>query len=509
MRKSYFSSLAVVSAIFLSSYCLGAENSVNRWLVKFKTEKTALKEASSPSQVIHALQNQLDGNLGLLNSRVTSDLQATKLWVANSIAVTASSEKIKEISSLPNVESVTPVRFHNWLSDTRAEDVKDVSRGPVWGVAKIRAPEVWDKYKIDGSGIVVGHLDSGVDTHHPLLAGKVISFKDFTANPSSELSDENGHGTHTAGTICATGGVGVAPGAKLIVGKIFDQHGSASDELVLKAMQWIMDPDGNPETNDFPKLVSNSWGDKPLDETHPEAKALYEAVQSWVALGIIPIFSAGNDGPSGHVGRPACFPNTWAVAATTNSDGLSFFSSIGPSTWNGATYTKPDVAAPGSKVVSCKANSTGLVSMDGTSMACPHVSGLVALMLQANPKLTVNEIREKGEATVVDLGATGKDNKFGSGRIDCFACISTIVPQTPPQNLLEGYKMALETENSLTSGSPVSPLAAPMASYLMEKARSFDEGEFSFLKNIYSNDASVKGILNQMSVVRKFDMLQK
>ncbi|MFZ2958205.1 MAG: S8 family serine peptidase [Candidatus Ozemobacteraceae bacterium] len=510
MRRPYFSSLVAFSAILLSSCCWGSESPTNRWIVKFRTEQSAVKASSSPAQVIHGMQNELANNLGMISSKVSPLVQTERLWAASSIAVTASPEQIKELSACPNVECVYPVQYRKWFNDVPSQTALSSTRSVQWGVEKIRASEVWDKYKVDGSGVVVGHIDSGIDAHHPLLAGKILMFKDFTANHSSELTDEAGHGTHTAGTICGAGGVGVAPGAKLIVAKIFDAHGGANDEVVLKSMQWIMDPDGNPDTNDFPRVISNSWGDKPEDETATDARALFQAVQSWVALGIIPVFSAGNDGPSGHVGRPACFPNAWAVGSTNSSDAISFFSSIGPSSWNGISYTKPDVSAPGSKVVSCKAGSTGLVAKDGTSMACPHVAGLVALMLQANPKLTVNEIREKAEATSKDLGNPGKDNKFGTGRVDSFACISSIAPQTPLSNLVEGYKMALETEMALTGGlTSVSPLASPMADYLFEKARSLDEGEFSSFKNAYSNDNRVKDLLNQMTSVRMFDSLQK
>ncbi|MBF0501346.1 MAG: S8 family serine peptidase [Candidatus Riflebacteria bacterium] len=510
MRRSSYSGLAALAAVFIAVCCWGSENPAGRWIVKFKTEKSAANHPSSPTQVIQGLQLELATNLATMRSQGSTLKQPEPLWVANAVAITASAEEIKKLATLPNIECVYPVRYRRWLNEDHAQDVSATANTVQWSIKKVRAPEVWDKFKIDGSGVVVGHIDSGVDTHHPLLAGKVLAFKDFTPHPSTQLTDEEGHGTHTAGTICGLGGVGIAPGAKLIVGKVFDADGSADDETVLRAMQWIMDPDGNPATNDFPRVVSNSWGDTPEDETATDARVLNQAVQNWVAMGMIPVFSAGNDGPSGHVGRPACFPSAWAVGATDSSDRLSSFSSIGPSRWNGVSYVKPDVSAPGSGVISCKAGSTGLVSMDGTSMACPHAAGLVALMLQANPKLTFDEVRKKAEATVIDLGNPGKDNKFGSGRIDCFACLSAIAPQTPLANLVEGYKAALETEAALTGGiGPVSPLAAPMAHYLVEKAGSLDEGEFSALRNRYSGDIRVKDLLNQMTATRNFDSLHK
>ncbi|MBF0543124.1 MAG: S8 family serine peptidase [Candidatus Riflebacteria bacterium] len=495
---------SVVLVMVFSSFCWGSQDLTNRWIVKFKTiESIPTTKVGNPTEVINYLKQQLSNNLEVGKS--TLNLQnSEKFWAANAIAVTATPEEVKQIKQLANVESVKPVQYRKWIFDSKDSatlraDTTDVQ----WSISKVRAPEVWNKLKIDGSGIVVGHIDTGIDAKHPLLAGKVILFKDFLATQTEPYDDE-GHGTHTAGTICGLNGVGVAPGAKLIVAKVFDSGGSGNDENILKAMQWMMDPDGDPKTNDFPKIVSNSWGGG------PEETAFFEITKNWEALGILPVFAAGNDGPSGKVGTPGCYKQCWAVAATTKSDALAYFSSVGPSTVNGETYVKPDIAAPGQGVISCKANSGGaLCSESGTSMACPHVAGLAALMLQANPNLTTAQIRDIAESTAIDLGDKGKDNKFGSGRYDAFVCLSKVTAATPAENNFSGYKAVLEAEKAFLSGnSAISPLAAPSVYYLIEKARSLDEGEFSSLRNEFSGDPSVTQVLKQAASARMFEKLQ-
>ncbi|MBF0406775.1 MAG: S8 family serine peptidase [Candidatus Riflebacteria bacterium] len=499
MRSFGRFALVLTAVAFISSVSWGSDSVSNRWIVKFRAKSTISKvKFGKPSQIISYLQSELAENIEKTGNR---DLfrNTSPLWISNAIAITSNPDEIKRISSMENVESVFPVEYRKWISDEPV--TKKSIREVQWGVAKVRANEVWQKFSVDGSGVVVGHLDTGVDGKHPALAGKILKFKDFISS-STEPIDENGHGSHTAGTICGSEGVGVAPGARLVSARIFDNFGGGTEEGILKAMQWVMDPDENPETNDFPRLVSNSWG----GDT-PNKKLFYDAVQSWVALGMLPVFSAGNSGPKGKVGVPGAFPNTWAIGSTTDKDTLSRFSSIGPSTWEGVTYTKPDVTAPGSEIYSCDMN--GKYSYkSGTSMACPHVSGLVAMMLQVNPALTISEIREIVESTVIDIGEKGKDIKFGSGRIDAFACIEKILPQTPVENVVQGYKMSLEIESWLNKDSRVSPLAGPMANYLIERIRLIDDSEFAVLKNLYFNDEAVSEVFKQINSARKFNSLQ-
>ena len=189
-------------------------------------------------------------------------------------------------------------------------------------------------------------------------------------------------------------------------------------------MNWVTDPDGDAETNDAPQLVSNSWGGK--QGSMESEKSMWNLVKTWRSLNIVPVFAAGNSGPwPKTVGTPGGYPHSYAVGATNGSDKAAYFSSRGPIKWEDVTYTKPDISAPGVGVLSAKPGG-GYQKMSGTSMACPHVAGLVALMLQANPSLSVKQVEELLNSSAVDLGKDGLDNTYGHGRADIKTTIDTI-----------------------------------------------------------------------------------
>ncbi|MBT3524815.1 MAG: S8 family serine peptidase [Bdellovibrionales bacterium] len=267
----------------------------------------------------------------------------------------------------------------------------------------------------------MGILDSGIDLEHPDLANKVIATQDLITNyPPNESNDGHGHGTHCAGTIvggAASGqAIGVAPGAQLIVGKIVDDGGSSEFAAILRGMQWIADPDGDPATPDHPHLISNSWG------VH-SGLGLLEAVNSWLVLGITPIFAAGNRGSNpGTVWAPAQFPDLLAVGAVNSLDQIARFSSRGPVIHLGESYIKPDITAAGVDVLSSSLGG-GYLHRSGTSMAAPHVAGVVALMMAANPHLTPFEILTIVRRSAIDLGVKGVDNSYGAGRVDAFDAV--------------------------------------------------------------------------------------
>ncbi|MEW6711488.1 MAG: S8 family serine peptidase [Candidatus Riflebacteria bacterium] len=473
--KKFCSIFCLLMAFALCINAAWAGNT-DRYIVKFKETKAI---SGDHQRVVSAKQQQLEENLAALKKVVKTykNLNVNKLWIINSAVVSADSADLAKIKTMPQVERVTRSEYKIWID-------KDIDKKPVkadkaqiqWNVTRMRAPEVWEKYKIDGAGVVVGHLDTGIFAEHPALAGKVLKFKDFTPEAKEQAFDGQGHGTHTAGTIVGGEGVGVAPAARLIVARVFDTKGGTTTEILLAAMQWVVDPDGNPETNDGPRLVSNSWGSD--DSTD---KSFWDIVKAWVDLDITPVFAAGNNGwMGGKVGTPAAFPHSWAVAATTNTDGLAYFSSQGPVAWDGVTLMKPDVAAPGNGIVSCSHNG-GMVSNSGTSMACPGVAGVVALMYQADPSLTIEQIRLIGEETAKDLGTPGKDQKFGAGLIDAYKAVEKVMQNAELISSYQAYEAALQAEVALVGARAVSPLAAPLAVSIIERTASLDNGQFNAL----------------------------
>ena len=355
----------------------------------------------------------------------------TQLWAANAVALTLTPEESVTVGQHPLVESVAPVEVRQWLEPEPA-----VASAPmtVWGVPRTRAPEVWLKYKIDGSGVVVGHIDSGAFASHSALQGQIAAFRDFTSTAPVALAyDDNGHGTHTAGMIAGkTDGIGMAPGATLLVARVLDAQGFGDTEAIFSAMQWMLDPDGNPESDDAPRVVNNSWGSSSTTD-----RTFWKMVQTWVDADIVPVFAAGNNGyANGKVGVPAAFPHAFAVGAIDRNDAWAWFSSLGPATWDGKTIVKPDVAAPGAQIVSASKDG-GLVKNSGTSMAAPHATGFVALLLQANPALTVAQVMEIARSTATDLGDKGPDNSFGHGSIDAMKAVEKAMATASPARRLQ------------------------------------------------------------------------
>ncbi len=369
-------------------------------------------------------------------SSTAPSAQAQELWIANSVCVDATPEMIRVLAGRRDVERVyRDIRVQaippSELRGHGAQKAEALGNSN-WGLEKIRAPEAWDTYGFRGEGIVVGHIDTGVDGSHPALAGRVIKFKDFV-NSRTRPYDDEGHGTHTAGSICASGsGLGVAPGARLIVAKALDSDGSGELSKLLEAMQWMLDPDGDPSTNDRPVCVSNSWGiDRSvMKRLGAEETFFWDAVQAWRDANIIPVFSSGNSG-HGTEAIPAAYPIALAVGATNQLDGVPSFSTGGQSRWNGMTYTKPDLSAPGHKVLSTVPGNK-LRSLNGTSMAAPHVAGTIALIKQARPAATISEIEQILKSSLRDLGPQGLDDRFGLGRIDVYAAVAIAQGEAPP-----------------------------------------------------------------------------
>lgn len=351
-----------------------------------------------------------------------------ELWAANAVIGTFDPAALSAVAALDEVESVE-VEGRMSIPPDREGQALTPRGGAEWSLTIVNADKVWNHLGVNGSGVTLGIIDTGIFADHPDLAGKVLKFKDFTkdnAGQSVKPYDDQGHGTHCAGTICggaASGtAIGMAPGARLIVGKSFDSSGSGGDGPILGAMQWMLDPDGDPATDDAPALCSNSWGSSEQTST-----TYWKIIEAWRAAGIFPLFAAGNSGPSPRtVGTPGGYPHAFAIGATTNSDGIAGFSSRGPIKWDGNELIKPNVSAPGNDIRSA-GHRGGYTVKSGTSMATPNVAGAIALMLSAEPGLSIEDIWKTLEDTAVDLGAAGRDNTFGTGRIDVFEAVQRVL----------------------------------------------------------------------------------
>jgi len=249
-------------------------------------------------------------------------------------------------------------------------------------------------------------------------------------------NDQNGHGTHTTGTICGTtAGIGVYPEAEWLACKGCNTSYCGIYSLV-RCGQFVLCPtlpDGsNPDCSKAPHLVSNSWG---IDQGNH--KWYNGVIEAWQVGRVIPIFSNGNSGPScGTAGYPASL-HTIGVGSTTISDSISSFSSVGP-TMDGRM--KPDISAPGSNVNSASHTADNAYrSLSGTSMACPHVAGVTGILLAYNPNLSFNELTQSlftgADRTLEYSGRACEgipdnvfpNHVFGHGRVNAYRSLQNLV----------------------------------------------------------------------------------
>ncbi|ALV63486.1 peptidase S8 and S53, subtilisin, kexin, sedolisin [Thermococcus sp. 2319x1] len=305
------------------------------------------------------------------------------------------------------------------------EDVKYHALGEVqWDVQYIYAPNVWNNYyKTYGyaaygyhPSIQIAVLDTGVDYTHPDLQGAFSWCVRVLNNGGSYYKgtdlrycwDDNGHGTHVAGTIGASlngqGIAGVAPYVQMYVVKVLDSRGSGYlSDIAQGIIEATKGPDGIPGTADDADVISMSLGGS-------KSTTLYNAVRYAYSYGVVLVAASGNEGAP-YPSYPAAYSEVIAVGAIDSNYRIASFSN-----------RRPDVVAPGVNVYSTLPGGT-YGTMSGTSMACPHVSGVVALMqalrvAAGKPKLTPYQVRNILISTAIDLGSRGYDVYYGYGLVD-------------------------------------------------------------------------------------------
>ena len=356
------------------------------------------------------------------------------LWIINGIAATGNLTAVQALANLPEVSRV---RLDVIVEEIGRTDTPTttlmaahtaVVTGPVasWGIEKVNAPAAWHGLGIDGSGVTVAIMDTGVDWQHPDLIdnyrgnqGNTVDHSNSWYNavsPTDTMPIDNiGHGTHVAGTAVGHNGIGIAPGASWIAVNIADPFGFIWESDVHRGFEWLLAPNGNPAL--APDVVNNSWGST-------VANTLFvDDIAALHASGINVVFSAGNSGPfPGTMGYPAGYPGVLSVGASDEIDEVAWFSSRGPSTET--DEQKPWIIAPGWQIWSAQPGGAyGLNS--GTSMAVPHVTGAIALLLSANPSLTRTQINQVLAETAVAMAPSHPNDDSGWGRLDVYAATAT------------------------------------------------------------------------------------
>lgn len=381
-------------------------------------------------------------------------------WINNSIVTSCNEGIILELAELEEIESIRlPLLIP---LPTPTEEV-NIDRDIEWGIQKIHADQVWNEYGITGEGVVVGFIDSGVLYTHEALVGSYrgnnqngtfnhnYNWFDAIAYSINTPEDVHGHGTHTLGTAVGytdENQIGVAPGAKWITARACYTGGCYGDDLI-SSLEFMLAPTNvngnNPNPSLRPHVVNNSWG------TCDFTEYFRQEVDNLRSAGIFPVFSAGNttncqyeEAFCSSVGTPASYKESFAVGATKENDDIADISLWGPSPDPSLSYLiKPDVVAPG-HLIRSSFNNGGYTTYSGTSMAAPHVTGSVALLLSKYPSLIgeveIIETRLKQSATGFSYDPNCNDswdniipnNVFGYGLTNAMELLD------PSENFIPG-----------------------------------------------------------------------
>ncbi len=369
-------------------------------------------------------------------------------WIANIFHVEATREGIEALTTRQDLDILYANFPIELIKPVEYEYDGNLLLGHEIGLERINALAAWEN-GWTGAGRVVMNIDTGVDGTHPALSerfrGDVDGDGDYDESWLDPYDTEwdfpqdgASHGTHTMGTICgrsASGDtVGVAIDAQWIASAAVDRGGiDRTIQDILISFEWAVDPDGDPETQDNPDAIGNSWGIPDNIGWEDCDRTFWQVIDNVEAAGSVVIFSAGNEGYNGlrsPADRAETFYNVFSVGAVNGSNPdlpIASFSARGPTECaEGDLAIKPEVVAPGVNVRSSVPGG-GYSTMSGTSMSSPHVTGAVAVMRQANPDLDADTIKEILMATAHDLpfdNPDGEDNTFGHGIIDLYeACL--------------------------------------------------------------------------------------
>ncbi|MFZ3018006.1 MAG: S8 family serine peptidase [Gallionella sp.] len=371
-----------------------------------------------------------------------------ELWASNSIAVTMRADAIKELASRAGVESIRPD------SILQAPAVVYGSpAAPEWNLNALSAPELWAR-GYTGAGVVVANMDTGVDPNHPDMSGRWRGGGNSWFDPHGEHAspyDPFGHGTQTMsimlGGAVSGSAIGVAPGASWIAVKLYNDAGQARYSDIHLAFQWLLDPDGDPATLDAPDVVNASWGlvgsaGQCIAEFNNDIDALKTA-------GIAVTFAAGNDGPAPLTSlSPGNNLAGLATGAIDQMMGVASFSSRGQSACDGTVY--PKLSAPGVNVNAADLSFGGMplyATVSGTSYAAPHTAGVMALLLNAYPNVSVSELESVLTQSAQDLGVPGADNSYGYGLVNALAAYQILLERLGSPPVITSTPMLTATQS--------------------------------------------------------------
>lgn len=417
-------------------------------------------------------------------------------WAANMLVATADRELIESLAARPDVARVDSNLPTRWIEDPslqKSASAPESTTAVEWGVTNVKAPALW-ALGFTGTGMVVGGLDTGIRWTHNVLRSKYRGWNGVTADHNYNWRDavhsgggvcgpntmapcdDNGHGTHTVGTMVGDDGinqVGVAPGAKWMGCRNMNQ-GDGTPATYTECFQFTIAPTdlagSNPDPTRRPHVLNNSWS-CPASEGCTTGAELETIVNSTQAAGIFVVVSAGNSGPNCFTvaNPPAIYSNSFSVGAIDINNNLAGFSSRGPSAFYTPNVLKPNISAPGVAVRSAtRSSDIAFSTLQGTSMAGPHVAGVVALLWSARPQLVRNIAATKSLlqntanplVTLTPAQACGgtsstqiPNNSFGYGRVDALAAYNASAPTASTATI---------------SGTVTAPDGSPLSGVVMQ-----------------------------------------
>jgi len=427
----------------------------------------------------------------------------TSLWVANVINCYATPGTVAELATRTDIALIDYDFYEIILDPSVRKDAYPEQGNPdnreiTWNVSKVNAPQVW-ALGYNGEGVIVAVIDTGVNYNHNDLKNNVWVHPDypfhgynFVSNNNNPMDDQ-GHGTHCAGTVAGDGTsgsqTGIAPGAKIMCLKVLDSQGGGNQSSTWSAAQFAID--NGAHVLSLSLGWQHSWG--------PNRQVFRQTFNTVLAAGLIASVAAGNEGDQqgsypipDNVRTPGDCPPPWlhpdqtlaggtssvvCVGATNSNDGLAGFSGRGPLTWQaiapfndyayqpGMGLIRPDISAPGVSIKSlAHYNNTGYESgWSGTSMATPAVAGVMALMLNKNIGLSAAQMDQILEQTTVVL-TPGKNNNSGSGRVNALAAIQA-TPSPGPSYYAHTINDAAGNNNGQLDPGEAIQLTVSMANF--------------------------------------------
>ncbi len=428
-------------------------------------------------------------------------------WAANMIVATVDRALIESLAARNDVARIDSNKPARWIEPPELANFSLAPSSPStpntaeWGVQNVNAPAVW-AMGFTGQGMVIGDQDTGMRWTHNALKPKYRGWNGTTADHNfnwhdaihsgggvcgantTAPCDDSGHGTHTAGTTVGDDGagnqIGVAPGARWIGCRNMNQ-GNGTPATYAECFQFMIAPTdlsgNNADPTLRPHVLNNSWG-CPSSEGCTTRTELEMIVNNTQAAGIFVVVSAGNSGPNCSTvsDPPSIYDASFSVGAYDINNTLASFSSRGPSTFYTPTLLKPNVSAPGVMVRSSYVSSDSTYfNNTGTSMAGPHVAGVVALLWSARPQLvrdiaaTKTLLQNSANPTVIvtpqtcggTLSSQIPNNTFGYGRVDVLAAVNAATSSTPtPTATATATSTATATATPVISPTPTATATA-------------------------------------------------